>query len=349
MVKVYGNKKWIAFFGVAAVLAISAAGCGQTKQEAVTHAETAETDSNNSEGDRDYEGVKIRVADGSSTFRLEIADELGFWDDEFADDGIIVERPLFSDGPSFVDAVASGQADVGLFGDQPLIAGYASGKDVEIIARYSYDPQNFLLVSSPDSDIRDVKDIAGKKVSVQAGTVTHKMLLQLLEKEGLTEKDVEEVYLSQNDAQTALFQGTVDAVLFRGSNGFAAVEEGGTLITDMTPYASDVQIVAASTKFCEAYPELAARFLKVVNKTAEWINENPEEAKKIVMDLRQLSEEQANQLYDSETRTVGYDKKDEEDLNATAEFLYKQGLIQKKVTTDEFVDTQYLKLAGLIE
>lgn len=338
----------------AAVLAVTTA-CGNDASSKGTAAaaqsgnENDKKESSSTEGENVYDGVTIRIADYVSEYRLEIAYELGFFEEEFAGDGIDIEVVTIQDGPSFVDAVASNQVDFGIFGDQPIIAGFASGKNVEIIGSFSHDSKNFRLVAGQNSGIEKPADIKGKKIAISYGTTTHKMLLKLLEAEGLTEADVEVVNLGGNDARTALTGGDIDAAIFRSTQGLAAIESGGVLITDFTPYATDVQIIAANTTFAEQYPELAARFLKVVDRTVDWVNDNQEQAKEIVKNMRELTAEQAEQLYAAEDRSVGFTASDKEGLDDTAKFMYDTGLIEVQLTTDDFVDTAYLELAGLLE
>lgn len=339
---VFEIKKIVAL-GLIAVMAFCMAACGQ-----ITPAKQSKP--NKTEESVKNETKVIRVASQPATaFRAEIADAKGFWEDEFAKDGIKVENIDISNGPAFVEAVSSNQVDLGIFGDQPLIAGNASGKKVEIIARFSHDAQNFKLVATKESGIKTAKDLKGKKVSVSAGQTTQKMLIKILKAEGIDESEIEQVFLEGADAVTSLQSGEIDAALFFGTPGVNAVANGGVEITDLRPYANDVQIIAASTEFVENNPELAARYLKVIARTAKWINDNNEEAIEIAKRERNLNDDQARQLLASEDREIGYTDEDDEALNETAQFIYDSGLVNKLLTTKDFVDTQYLKLAGFLD
>lgn len=297
-----------------------------------------------------YEGLTLRVAMGAtSTFRLETTQQLGYLEEEFEKDGISIEYIEIVNGPAFVDAVASDQVDLGLFGDQPLIAGYASGKPVEIIASFSHDDDNINLVATPESGIKTVNDLKGKTVSYAAGTTEEKTIRLILETEGISEDELTLVNLSDADAKVALESGDVDAHVFFGPIGISLLNEGYTLVTTIGEYAHDVQIVAASKNFVEAYPDIAARFLKVVDKTNQWIENNREEAVTLVADLRELDYDLANQYYDLEERKIGFTDEDKEALDLTAKFLYDSGLTDKNYTSDDFVDTTYLEKAGFLK
>lgn len=308
-----------------AAIAVTTVGCGQ-KEETQT----------------------IRVADSADGVKFGIAEKLGFWEDEFSEDGIVVEGITIVDGPSFVDSVTAGEVDFGVFGDQPIISAYASGKDVEIIGRTEEDTKCFRLAANVNSGIEVPADLKGKRVAYAAGTANEKILKQILEAEGLTEDDIEGVNLPLTDAITALAAGEIDATVYSIHNGANIDKSAIVDIADYADYGKSIHIIAASTKFAEENPELTARVLKVYDRTAEWLNENEEEAIEIIQELGDYTEEQAQEVYDEVDREVGFNESDVDVLSSTAQFLYESGIIDHEVSTDDFVDTQYLESAGLL-
>jgi NitT/TauT family transport system substrate-binding protein len=70
--------------------------------------------------------------------------------------------------------------------------------------------------------IGSVKDLKGKKVGVEVGFVGHLLLLNALEKNGLTEADVELVNVPTNETPQVLASGEVDAIVaWQPSSGSA--------------------------------------------------------------------------------------------------------------------------------
>ncbi|MEJ2214065.1 MAG: ABC transporter substrate-binding protein, partial [Gammaproteobacteria bacterium] len=74
-----------------------------------------------------------------------------------------------------------------------------------------YSNGNDMVVAKPG--ISSVKDLKGKKVGVEIGFVGHLLLLNALEKNGLTESDVELVNVPTNETPQVLASGEVDAVV----------------------------------------------------------------------------------------------------------------------------------------
>jgi NitT/TauT family transport system substrate-binding protein len=68
-----------------------------------------------------------------------------------------------------------------------------------------------MLIAAPG--ISSVKDLKGKKVGVEIGFVGHLLLLNALEKNGMTEADVELVNVPTNETPQVLASGEVDAVV----------------------------------------------------------------------------------------------------------------------------------------
>ena len=68
-----------------------------------------------------------------------------------------------------------------------------------------------MVVAAPG--IKSVKDLKGKKVGVEIGFVGHLLLLNALEKSGLSESDVELVNVPTNETPQVLASGGVDAIV----------------------------------------------------------------------------------------------------------------------------------------
>lgn len=333
---------------IATIFSIASCGTADTATETISGEDSSESAAVVA-ANKDYDGLTIRIADNAGQHWLRLALELGFFDDAFAEDGIKVEQVTVNDGAGFVEAIASKQVDLGSFGDQPIISGYASGRNIEIVATWASNSRTNRLLANPDSGITSIEDLAGKKVGYTAGTTTQKLAMILLEAAGLTEDDVEFINLEASSMYTALVAGEIDAGILWGAESIEAMANGMQLITDLEPYAVNLNVLAANTDFAEEYPELVVKYIEVADRTAKWIDENQEEAAAKIAVLTDVSEESASYTVADEDRNVGLLDRDKEGLNQTAEFLYSSGIIERELTTDDFVDTQYLELAGLLD
>jgi NitT/TauT family transport system substrate-binding protein len=78
-----------------------------------------------------------------------------------------------------------------------MVTDYSNGNDM-IIAKQGID---------------SVKELKGKKIGVEVGFVSHLLLLEALEREGLAESDVELVNVPTNETPQVLASGDVDAIV----------------------------------------------------------------------------------------------------------------------------------------
>jgi NitT/TauT family transport system substrate-binding protein len=139
-----------------------------------------------------------------------VAWEVAIEKDMFADAGVDVIFDWF-DYVASMDAFAAGQLDaVTMTNGDALVTGASGGRSVIIIIN-DYSNGNDMIVGAPG--ISSVADLKGKKVGVEIGFVSHLLLLNALEKNGLTEADVELVNVPTNETPQVLASKGVDAIV----------------------------------------------------------------------------------------------------------------------------------------
>lgn len=152
------------------------------------------------------EPLKVGYSDWPGWVAWEIAIEK----DWFKEEGVEVEFEWF-DYVASMDAFAAGKIDaVGMTNGDALVTGSTGAKSVMILMN-DYSNGNDMVVAAPG--IESVKDLKGKKIGVEVGFVGHLLLLNALEKSGLTEADVELVNVPTNETPQVLASGGVDAVV----------------------------------------------------------------------------------------------------------------------------------------
>ena len=216
---------------------------------------------------------------------LTLAKEKGFFDDEFKKDGITFEfRYYVGTGPAINEALAQGNADLGTYGGVPNVIGLAGGIPAHVVlTRHSRGSSGYYIAVQPGSPIQTVADLRGKRISVQKGTNPYAALIRFLEKNGLTEKDVKLVNLQNAEALAAFNAGALDAVT--GSSGLLVLRDqqkvrlvgpaGG--IADET----NVSGYLVNDAFAQKYPDVVARLVKVIVKTAWWASQEENRAELI--------------------------------------------------------------------
>jgi sulfonate transport system substrate-binding protein len=118
----------------------------------------------------------------------------------------------FTSGPPMLEAMASGSVDVGGVGDAPPVFAASGGEQVEIVgARSVSSGDQDALVVPKGSSITSVQQLKGKKIAYGSGSSANYHLLTVLDKAGLTTKDVTLVNLQPANALAAFTSGAVDA------------------------------------------------------------------------------------------------------------------------------------------
>jgi len=152
------------------------------------------------------EPLKIGYSDWPGWVAWEIAIEKQW----FKEEGIDVQFEWF-DYVASMDAFAAGKLDgVGMTNGDALVTGSTGAKSVMILMN-DYSNGNDMVIGGPG--IGSVKDLKGKKVGVEVGFVSHLLLLNALEKNGMTESDVELVNVPTNETPQVLASGEVDAIV----------------------------------------------------------------------------------------------------------------------------------------
>lgn len=150
--------------------------------------------------------LKIGYSDWPGWVAWEIAIEKKW----FKEAGVDVEFEWF-DYVASMDAYAAGKLDgVGMTNGDALVTGSTGAKSVMILMN-DYSNGNDMVIAGPG--IASIKELKGKKIGVEVGFVSHLLLLNALEKNGMTESDVELVNVPTNETPQVLASGEVDAIV----------------------------------------------------------------------------------------------------------------------------------------
>ncbi len=152
------------------------------------------------------EPLKIGYSDWPGWVAWEVGIEKGW----FKEAGVDVKFEWF-DYVASMDAFAAGKLDaVGMTNGDALVTGATGAKSVMILMN-DYSNGNDMIIAKPG--ISSIKELKGKKIGVEVGFVGHLLLLNALEKSGMTEKDVTLVNVPTNETPQVLASGDVDAIV----------------------------------------------------------------------------------------------------------------------------------------
>lgn len=215
------------------------------------------------------EPLKIGYSDWPGWVAWEIAIEK----DMFKEEGVEVQFEWF-DYVASMDAYAAGQLDaVTMTNGDALVTGATGAQNISILIN-DYSNGNDMIVAAPG--ISSVKELKGKKVGVEIGFVGHLLLLNALEKNGMTEKDVELVNVPTNETPQVLASGQVDAIVAWQPNSGQALKmvAGSTRIYSSSDEPGLIyDVLAVSPTSLNQRRDDWITVLKVWNKVVAYLND----------------------------------------------------------------------------
>lgn len=248
--------------------------------------------------------------------------------------GVKINYKEITSGADQTAALASGDVDIlyALGGSSAILA-KANGQDIKVLNMYSRAPKAFSLFSKDDS-IKNPKDLKGKKIGGPAGTNLHQELLAYLEKEKMSEKDVEFSNMQIPDAAAALNSGNLDVALLGGPAAYKAKEAGLYEITNGEDLIDAIICVASSEKFAKDHKDVIKALDDAQAEIAEFMEENKDQTKEIVkkeLDLDDKAYDYMFPMYDFSTKITD---KDKEGFERTKKFMLDNKMIEKDFDID---------------
>ncbi len=323
--------KKIILFVVGLSLFLLTAGCGTGKENPTP-----------ATGTNGITAQEVRVATQPSPVMAPIfvAKQKGWLEEEFKKVGVTVKWSSFTAGPPMNESFAAGQQDIGFLGDSAAIIPKSAGQNIRIVSVAGAAPKGLALMVAKDSNIAAVSDLKGKKVAVVKGSYAHHLVVLALKNAGLTTDDIQLLNMTPADIGTALAKGDVDA---------GAVWE--PLLTqledkDGTGIKKGLLVIVANDNFAVKNPELVKIFLKVYQRSSEFIKANPQEAAELIADEVKLAPDQLVKVLAKFDFEPGIRADDIAELKVSEEFMRTAGIIKTRVDIDSFIDNRYARDVG---
>ncbi|CAG7646316.1 ABC transporter substrate-binding protein [Paenibacillus allorhizosphaerae] len=342
--------KKVSLLALTAVLCVSTAlaGCGKKEEAAPQNA--------GSPAKAEAASMDIGMLKLTSSAPLFIGIEKGF----FKEENIDAKPKWFDAAQPIAVATAGGSVDIGATGiTASLYNMVAGGQKLVIVADKGREQKGYsstALMVPKDSPVKSIAELKGKKIGItQTGSTYHYMTGRLLEKHGLTLKDIELVPLNSiKGLMESLKSKQVDAVMLNEPNITAVLKEGyGRVISQV---GDEIEYQTSGLFFSPKLAgnkDLAVRFLKAYAKATRYYYDavlvqkdgkivpgaNYDEVVKIIAKYTDQPEENVKQglpYMDRDGKLLASDIKTQVDWYA------KEKLIDKAIDTKGIVNTELL-------
>ncbi|MFB4269748.1 aliphatic sulfonate ABC transporter substrate-binding protein [Nonomuraea sp. GTA35] len=211
---------------------------------------------------------------------------------------------LFESGPAVTEALKAGSIDVGYTGEAPPIFAAAGRTDFRIISTSAEVPQGEAVLVKEDSGITSFEDLKGRSIALNKGSNVNWLLVRLLEKHGMTIKDVNVKYLKPAEGRPAFDNGQVDAWIIWDPYFALAERPGVKVLADATGLAGNREYLLASPEALEAKSAQIKRLLQQLREATDWGIAHPEERARLLAPELKIPEDVAKRALARSARPV---------------------------------------------
>ncbi|MGC4026889.1 MAG: aliphatic sulfonate ABC transporter substrate-binding protein [Mesorhizobium sp.] len=278
-----------------------------------------------------------------------ILKEKGWLENELKAKGISVEWVLSRGSNQTLEFIRSGSIDFGASAGSAALLGHANGTPNKVIAWLSRGEFTALL-TLPDSGIKSLEDLRGKKVAATRATEPYLFLLRALEKANIPASEVEVVPLQHPEGRVALESRQVDAWAALDPD-FAITEINAGSI----PFYRDETLITGGvlnvhTKFAEDNPELVELVLKGIIWATKYAKDNPKEALELYATAGKLDAKIAERSFNRNVLDqFQITDQDYKNLIASGEILKSSGSIPAdtdiEAATKDLLEPKYINVA----
>ncbi|MBI3091502.1 MAG: ABC transporter substrate-binding protein [Candidatus Tectomicrobia bacterium] len=269
----------------------------------------------------------------------------------FKEAGVDFQPTDMAGGAVILPAISGGSLDVGFTNVVSLFMARDQGFDYTIVAGNTYEnkilkpdsPLGYIGTSAlmvlPDSPIKTVKDLEGKTIAINTRrTILTMAVEELMSQKGADPSTVKWIEVPFPRMAAPLKMKQVDAIMdvqpfvtiFEAKEGLRVLDYPLAGIRKET---IPVALWAAREAWMRDNREVLNRFIKANNKGIEYVNQYPEERKRLAAANLKMDPKVAERVVWQLWKT----KVDIDDLQWVSDLALKWKLIQKKQNVRSFV------------
>jgi NitT/TauT family transport system substrate-binding protein len=290
------------------------------------------------------EPLQVSIGADSSVFsaQLRVAEAAGILDKYQID----AEFVTYSYGIDTVNGVILNEVQIGEANDYAVSTRASQSANLRLVTSILSGQGDSKSLYVNKEDIQTGEDLKGKKIAVASGTVNEFEVAKTLETYGIGSDEVEYYYFSSDAEMLAAYvTGEIDAVWFSKQYANEANEvEGSHTIANLADIDQvNIAYLVVDSTFAEEHEEGVERLILALDEATEFINENPEEAAKLLSDDLGIAEEDAVKGLDTYDYEIRFKESDVDHIVNVAEWSIENGLIENAYDLRSYVLTDAIK------
>jgi NitT/TauT family transport system substrate-binding protein len=267
----------------------------------------------------------------------------------FKDAGLTVERKLIPGSDVIRSALASGEVDAAAISLDAVLRAHIGGFGWQILyPAVIYDPRtpDAYLMARKDLELNSPKDLEGKIIALSSGSISEVGAKAWLRQRGVDISKLRIVEVPLPQMVGALESKQVDAghMVYPGVS--VALDKGiGKIVgPDLDAIGGRflVSTYVAKASWIAANPEKARRFVEAMNRSTQFIIDQPNDALPIIAKETRLDPELAAKFFPS--RYVAATKVPISEIQNVVEFLLREKFIEAGLDANAIV-SPYFPLA----
>lgn len=338
-------KKILSILTVSTIISTSLFGCGSS----TSSTSTKENTSSSTDSDNLFEIDAYGELDPQVSAQQIIADKLGY----FKEEGLKVNNKLMTGPDQNAPLVASGTASVCFGSIYNNIAVAANGVKVKVLAPIANAAGTQSVIARPGLNITSAKDLEGKKIGMTSGAGVFIEIRNMCKELGVDINKINFVNLQASEQLSALEKGDIDAMaVWEPWVGKAQAIGGKLLFSGTTSNLPEKQgsvhwidfymTVQATESFYNEHPKELKNFLSALNKATEYINENPEDAAKIIAAEINIDPKDCLRIMQNNVYSMKFDDQFVSGTNTMANFMLDMKNINSIPDFSQYTDTKIL-------
>jgi ABC-type nitrate/sulfonate/bicarbonate transport system substrate-binding protein len=177
-----------------------------------------------------------------------------------------------------------GSVDIATSSDVPIAVSMLKGKEFKIAA-VTFNAENInRVIARKDAGINKPADLVGKRIATQRASAVHFFLHLFMNEHGISQKDVEMVYMKAEKLPTALANGDIDAFSMREPYITEAKEllgDNHVVFSEPGLY-SQIDAVIVDKELVQNSPKVVNSFIRALIEAEEFTITNKQKAISII-------------------------------------------------------------------
>ena len=237
-----------------------------------------------------------------------------------------------------VDAV-----DLGPIGDAPLLFTLAVGSSVKAFAVSRSDAYGTAILVRPDSPLKSAKDLKGKSIATNRGSIGHLVSLKALESAGLGFDEAQIKFIAPAEAKLALMQGSVDAwATWDPYTALAETAQHARVLVSGRGLWTGLSFMAATESALKRKSAALKDFKERVARAQVWSYKNTAAYAEALARIIGIPVEAARLQFERRaTRWQDIDAQVIADQQRTANFYLKAGLLKQRLDVKNTFDLSF--------